>query len=112
MHASSANNRNLELHRVIEMHRVPKPRKYGSTTCITNADYGSDFPLLLCITSYGPGEHFIGVLSRGIPSRFSLRVSAASAEDEISTHMKTAMAIVDNLAIMSKMDPHVRRHER
>eukprot|EP00752_Nemacystus_decipiens_P008616 g7695.t1 len=55
---------------------------------------------------YGPGEYFVGVLSKGMPSRFVLRVSAAAPADEVSTHMQTAAAIVDNLAIMSKMDPH------
>lgn len=64
-------------------------------------------PVSLC--SYGAGEYFVGVISRDIPSRFALRVSAASPADEVSTHMRTATAIVDNLAIMSSMDPHVRR---
>lgn len=62
--------------------------------------------------SYGPGEYFVGVVSRGIPSQFALRVSAASPADEVSTHMRTAAAIVDNLAIMSNMDPHVRDEEK
>ncbi|CAM9653059.1 unnamed protein product [Ectocarpus sp. 12 AP-2014] len=57
-------------------------------------------------TNYGPGEYFVGVVSRGMPSRFRLRVSAASPADEISTHMRTATAIVDNLVVMSNMDPH------
>ncbi|CBN73996.1 hypothetical protein Esi_0009_0188 [Ectocarpus siliculosus] len=57
-------------------------------------------------TNYGPGEYFVGIVSRGNPSRFRLRVSAASPADEISTHMRTATAIVDNLAVMSNMDPH------
>ncbi|CAM9261120.1 unnamed protein product, partial [Ectocarpus sp. 8 AP-2014] len=57
-------------------------------------------------TNYGPGEYFVGIVSRGMPSRFRLRVSAASPADEISTHMRTATAIVDNLAVMSNMDPH------
>ena len=60
------------------------------------------------LSRYGPGEYFVGVLSKAIPSRFALRVSAASPADEVSTHMRTAAAIVDNLAIMSNMDPHVR----
>eukprot|EP00903_Cladosiphon_okamuranus_P010537 g9967.t1 len=57
-------------------------------------------------TGYGPGEYFVGVVSKGIPARFALRVSAASPADEVSTHMRTAAAIVDNLAFMSKMNPH------
>ncbi|CAM9258655.1 unnamed protein product [Ectocarpus sp. 4 AP-2014] len=57
-------------------------------------------------TNFGPGEYFVGVVSRGMPSRFRLRVSTASPADEISTHMRTATAIVDNLAVMSNMDPH------
>lgn len=66
---------------------------------------------LSSLCSYGPGEYFVGVVSKGIPSRFALRVSAASPADEVSTHMRTAAAIVDNLAIMSNMDPHVREGE-
>lgn len=65
----------------------------------------------LSLCSYGPGEYFVGVVSKGIPSRFSLRASAASPADEVSTHMRTATAIVDNLTIMSNMDPHVRVRE-
>ena len=61
--------------------------------------------------SYGAGEYFVGVVSRSSSSRFALRVSAASAKDEMSTHMRVATAIVDNLAIMSNMDPHVRPPE-
>lgn len=30
----------------------------------------------------------------------------------MSTHMSVATAIVDNLAIMSNMDPHVRPHQQ
>lgn len=30
----------------------------------------------------------------------------------MSTHMRVATAIVDNLAIMSNMDPHVRPHQK
>lgn len=58
--------------------------------------------------SYGAGEYYVAVVSSGTPSRFALRVSAATAQDEISMHMRAAAAIVDNLAIMSNMDPHVR----
>lgn len=58
--------------------------------------------------SYGAGEYFVGVMSKDIPSRFALRVSSAAPVDEVSTHMRTAAAIVDNLSIISKMDPHVR----
>lgn len=65
----------------------------------------------LSLCSYGPGEYSVGVVSKGIPARFALRVSAASPADEVSTHMRTAAAIVDNLAIMSNMDPHVRGWE-
>lgn len=58
--------------------------------------------------SYAAGEYFVGVLSTGQDSRFVLRVSTATAQAEISTHMRAAAAIVDNLTIMSNMNPHVR----
>lgn len=57
---------------------------------------------------YSPGEYYIGVRSTDVPSRFTLRVSSTSAEEEISAHMRVAEAIVDNLSIMANMDPQVR----
>lgn len=81
--------------------------------CLFSSTYEASLLSIHCafmmyLGSYGAGEYFVGVVSRHIPSRFSLRVSAASPVDEVSTHMRTATAIVDNLAIMSRMDPHVR----
>lgn len=68
---------------------------------------------LAFLSSYGAGEYFVGVLA-GRTSRFVLRVSASTAEQEISTHLQAAAAIVDNLAIMAEMSPEVsdaRRRE-
>ena len=57
---------------------------------------------------YSPGEYYVGVRSSDVPSRFTLRVSSTSAEEEISAHMRVAETIVDSLSIMADMDPHVR----
>ncbi|CAM9167030.1 unnamed protein product, partial [Laminaria digitata] len=88
--------------------RVPRGARGGHWT--SSSTYGTlrVMKIFPHDPGYGAGEYYVGVVSRSSPSRFALRVSAASAEDEMSTHMRVATAIVDNLALMSNMDPHVR----